>query len=464
MTALPISFRTNQSKYSFSGSAQLINAYAEQQGKDAKDPYAVLPAYGMTLERAVTDTPGRGQIYLPDLDCIYSFHSTSVYKVLESGAATRIGTIPGSDNVQMSRNQATIPQISIHCGAGEFYIENDIVKKVTDEDLPTAVSQDQLGGYTTYGIDDGRFFISSIYACQEISGTDYATAEQTAGKLLRVKADGDLFLFKTDEVEQWRNTGNADFPFEPIGVPIKHGLLAAGAVTKFDNTLVYLASDNITYRIAGTGQVTRVSTHGIERTVANDDDPASIVAFTYNCEGHTFATLTGTDWTRSYDAATGWWHSRESYQLGKWRACNPVSAWGKTIVQDKLSGNLYALDKDSFVEGTDPLIWGVDTPIFHVFPNGGIVDALYLDVATGVGLSTGQGSDPKIMLSWSTDGGSTFKGDRELSLGLTGNRTRIATRRLGRFGPQGIVFRLRVSDPVIRALVAMDVKVRGLKR
>ncbi|CAB4183798.1 hypothetical protein UFOVP1097_1, partial [uncultured Caudovirales phage] len=58
MTALPIAFRTNQSKYTFSGSAQLINAYAEQQGKDAKDPFAVLPAYGMTLERAVTDTPG----------------------------------------------------------------------------------------------------------------------------------------------------------------------------------------------------------------------------------------------------------------------------------------------------------------------------------------------------------------------------------------------------------------------
>ncbi|CAB4184350.1 hypothetical protein UFOVP1097_58, partial [uncultured Caudovirales phage] len=405
-----------------------------------------------------------GQIYLNDLDCIYSVHSTNVYKVLESGAATRIGTIPGSDDVQISRNQATIPQISVHCGAGEFYIEGDIVKKVTDEDLPTAISQDHLGGYTNYGIEDGRFFISSINACQEISGTDYATAEQTAGKLLRIKADGDLFIFKTDEVEQWRNTGNADFPFEPIGTPIKHGLLAAGAVTKFDNTLLFLGNDNITYRIVGTGQVARVSTHGIERTVANDDDPASIVAFTYNCEGHTFGTLTGTDWTHSLDAATGWWHSRESYQLGKWRACNPVFAWGKTIVQDKLSGNLYALDKNSFVEGTDPLIWGVDTPIFHVFPNGGIVDALYLDVATGVGLSTGQGSDPKIMLSWSTDGGNTFKGDRELSLGVTGNRTRIATRRLGRFGPQGIVFRLRISDPVIRALVAMDVRVRGLKR
>ena len=79
MTALPFAFQTNQSKYAFAGEAQLINAYAEQQGSDAKDPLAVLPAYGMTLERTVTDTPQRGAIYLDDLDCIYTVHATSVY-------------------------------------------------------------------------------------------------------------------------------------------------------------------------------------------------------------------------------------------------------------------------------------------------------------------------------------------------------------------------------------------------
>jgi hypothetical protein len=54
-----------------------------------------------------------------------------------------------------------------------------------------------------------------------------------ADPLVRVKADGDLFLFKRKQIEQWRNTGNADFPFEPIGSPIKHGLLSEQAVTPF---------------------------------------------------------------------------------------------------------------------------------------------------------------------------------------------------------------------------------------
>lgn len=466
MTALPIAFRTNVAKYSFAGQAQLINAYAEKQGADAKAPLATLPSYGMTLERAVTDTPQRGSIYLADLDCIYTVHATSVYKVRQSGAATRIGTVPGNDIVQLSRNQATIPQISIHCSAGEFYIENDVVKSVTDADLPTpVVSQDHLGGYTIYGLGDRRFFISSLNACQNINGLDFATAEQSPDPLIRVKVDGDLFLFKRKQIEQWRNTGNADFPLEPIGSPIKHGLIGAQAVAPFDNTLAFVGDDGVVYRIAGTGIVQRISDHSVERAIANDTDQSSIMASSHTLEGHAFLTLSGSNWARIYDAATQVWHSRESYnQGGRWRARNPLRAWGKIIVGDTLSGNLYYFDKDSFVEGGQPMVWGMDTPTFHAFPNGAIMDALHIDVATGNALTTGQGSAPILMLDWSTDGGATWKGNRQLSLGGYGERVRVTTRRLGRFGPQGVTFRFRISDPVIRSLIALDLAARPLKR
>ncbi len=462
---LQIAFETNISKYTFAGEPQLINAYVEKRGTDSKDPLQLLPSYGLTLECAVTDTPQRGAIYLDDLDCIYTVHSTSVYKVLETGAATRIGTIPGNDIVQMSRNQATIVQISIHCDAGEFYIENDIVKRVTDDDLPDGtISQDQCGGYTVYLNSNRKFFLSSLNECQTVDGLDFATAEQSADPAVRIKTDGDLFIFKEKQVEQWRNTGNADFPFEPIGSPIKHGLMAEQAVTPFDNTLLFLGDDGVTYRIAGTGAVQRVSDHSMERAVANDPEQSSIMAYTHTLEGHAFAVFAGSNFTRVYDAATGVWHSRESYnQGGRSRARFPVRAWGKTIVGDYLSGNLYYLDKDSFVEGDQPLVWGMDTPTFHVFPNGAVMDALHIDVATGNALTTGQGSAPKLMLSWSTDGGATWKGNRQLSLGTYGERVRVTTRRLGRFGPQGVVFRFRISDPVIRSLIALDLKARPLK-
>lgn len=466
MTALPIAFSTNVSKYAFAGEATLLNAYVEKQGTEAKDPLIVLPSYGLTLQVAVTDTPQRGAIYLDDLDCIYTVHATSVYKVLQSGTVTRIGILPGNDIVQLSRNQALVPQISIHCAAGEFYIENDVVKRVTDVDLPTPViSQDHIGGYTVYALADRRFFLSSLNVCQDIDGLDFATAEQSPDPLMRVKVDGDAFFFKRRQIEQWRNTGNADFPLEPIGSPIKHGLLAALAVTAFDNTLVFVGDDGVVYRIAGTGSVTRISDHSVERAIANDPNQSAIMVSSHTLEGHAFAVFSGSNWCRVYDAATQVWHSRESYNQGhRWRAQFPVRAWGRTIVGDTLSGNLYFLDKDSFVEGDQPLRWGMNTPIFHAFPNGGVIDALHIDVATGNAPTTGQGSNPILMLDWSTDGGATWKGNRQLSLGTYGQRVRVTTRRLGRFGPKGVTFRFRISDPVIRSLIALDLKVRPLKR
>jgi hypothetical protein len=470
MASVPIAFRTNESKYSFLGEPKLINCYAEQQGNDAKAPLAVVPCAGLVEFDTPTDRPGRGTIYLPDLDCAYTVHSTSVYKITYDGTtvtSTRIGVIPGTDPVQLSRNGADNVQVNVHCDAGEFYIQSDAVLSVADADLPTPViSQDGVSGYTVYGLEDRRFFISEINACQDIVGTEFATAEQSAGPLVRVRADrGDLFLFKTDMVEPWRNTGNENFPFEPMPTTIQKGLLAANAVASMDNTLVWPGHDDIVYRLNGSNPQ-RISNHGIERKIKNDTAKEDLIGFEHSDEGHQFYTLTGTDWTRAYDAATGAWHSRESYGIGRWRARFPFRAWGKTIFQDELTGKLLELDSDTFTEDGDPMIWGVDFPVMHAFPHGAIVDTLHLDVATGVGTlpASADGYAPVMMLSWSTDGGATFTPTRELSLGAWGDRVRVSTHRLGRFGVKGIIFRLRISDPVVRALVGADVALRPLKR
>jgi hypothetical protein len=470
MASVPLPFRTNESKYSYSGSPRLINAYAEQRGPDAKGPLVILPCPGLTLFASPSSSPCRGTIALPDLNCAYSIHSTSAYKITYDGTTattTRVGTVPGTDVVQLSRNQATSPQITIRSTHGVFYIENDVVLTVTDSDLPAdALSQDHAGGYTVYGFEDRRFFLSSLNDCSTVSSADYATAERSPDPLVRVFSDqGDLFIFKKENTEHWRNTGQADFPFEPMPGTLQKGLLAANAVARCDNTPMWPGHDRCVYRLAGSAPV-RISTHGIERTIEDDASPENIIGFSHEGEGHSFYTLTGSTWTRSFDAATQLWHSRESFGIPYWRARFPFRLWGKTIVGDVLTGNLYELDKDAFVEGTNPIIWGVDTPTLHVFPNGGVIDAMHLDMATGVGLLplTAQGSAPKVMLSWSTDGGYTFKGDRVISLGSYGDRVRVTTRRLGRFGPKGVQFRIRISDPVIRSLVGIDVEVRPLKR
>jgi hypothetical protein len=85
-----------------------------------------------------------------------------------------------------------------------------------------------------------------------------------------------------------------------------------------------------------------------------------------------------------------------------------------------------------------------------------------VDCETGVGLSTGQGSNPQLMLQWSKDGGHTWSGERWVSAGRQGHYAWRATwRRLGR--TRDMVFRVVVADPVKWAMVDAYVEVeRGL--
>ncbi len=82
-----------------------------------------------------------------------------------------------------------------------------------------------------------------------------------------------------------------------------------------------------------------------------------------------------------------------------------------------------------------------------------------LDGETGVGLTTGQGSDPQVMLSWSDDGGHTWSAERWTSFGKSGEfRRRAMWRQLGRSRDR--VWRIVVSDPVpwrfLQAIVNVD--------
>jgi len=58
---------------------------------------------------------------------------------------------------------------------------------------------------------------------------------------------------------------------------------------------------------------------------------------------------------------------------------------------------------------------------------------LQVDCEAGVGLSTGQGSDPEIMVQWSDDGGHTWSNERFLKIGKQGEYSKRAMlRQLGR--------------------------------
>jgi hypothetical protein len=474
MARVPIAFRSNESKYKFLGSPKLVNCYAEKQGEDTKGVLAVLPSAGIVQHASVIEGPCRGMIYLKDIDALYSVHPSAIYRIYENGNAVRVGTVPGTDNVQLSRNQKETPQVTILSNIGLQCLESDSVTYITDPDLPSqdpdnpvpCITQDYVASRNIFGFADRRFFWSAIDSVKTVDALDYDAFDQYAGSLVRVKGDGgQLFGFCSGWLEVYNPSGPAEAPFDLIATR-QRGLLAPHAVQSFDNTLIFPGDDRVIYRLDNYNPV-RVSIHAVERLLKADTSPAEMVSFCWSDEGHAFANFTGDRYSVCYDAATQVWHSRESHNLPKWRVRHSVKAWNKTFVGDAYSGRIGYLDGDTFTEYGGPMVWGVDSPTLDTFPDGAIVDAVHFDLATGYGLvgMASQGHDPKIMLWVSRDGGNTFDIYRELELGKAGKyQARVTARRLGKCGPQGMVFRLRISDPVVRSLVSTDVEVRRLKK
>jgi hypothetical protein len=75
-----------------------------------------------------------------------------------------------------------------------------------------------------------------------------------------------------------------------------------------------------------------------------------------------------------------------------------------------------------------------------------------LDLQRGMGLATGQGSDPVVTMRLSRDGGRTWGEAAPMHAGRLGAyTTRVLARRLGQ--ARDAVFEVTVSDPVAWALV-----------
>ena len=79
-----------------------------------------------------------------------------------------------------------------------------------------------------------------------------------------------------------------------------------------------------------------------------------------------------------------------------------------------------------------------------------------LECAKGVGLPTGQGSDPVVEMRQSVDGGNNFTAWSPKGIGRQGEYSRRTIwRRRGRAKDQGVVFEFRKSDPVKTAFLGV---------
>jgi glutamine cyclotransferase len=373
-----------------------------------------------------------------------------LYRVESNLTGVLLGTVPGSGYVDMMGDSDEV--LCITNGTAYRYF-NGTVAEIADADFPGAQWGEYLDGYAIIGPGDGKVYVNQTPGdFSAWNALDFATAEGAPDDIIGGIVDHrQAFFGGRETIEIWENTGNADFPLErsPGGF-IELGLGSTFGFAKHSNSVFFYASDGTIRTLSGYDPI-RISTHAVEQAIEAYADKRC-TTLTWTESGHAMVGFTWAEGTWVYDLSTQLWHERQSYGRTRWRPVFSLRAYDKWIVGDYLSNKLGYLDPSTFSEWGDVLRWSATCPSINQENQFVRHQRLELIFETGVGLLTGQGSDPQVMLRFSDDGGRTWSNEHWRSLGTQGAyRDRVAWNRLGMARDR--VYEVSISDPVRRTLV-----------
>jgi hypothetical protein len=340
-------------------------------------------------------------------------------------------------------------------------------QQITDEDYPGAETVTWLDSYFIVNPPNSQtFYISDINNGLLWDALDFASAESNPDDIVAVWADnGNLYLFGEVSTEFWANTGDLDFPFARIsGGATEWGCASRDSIVKYDNSLAFLAQNRMgevfIARMQGY-QPVRISTPELEYIINRYAAVSDAVAYTYMLGGHPMLVMsfpTGNQ-TWLYDGLSNAWSELQSSDGGRHITELGDTFINKILVTDFENGNLYRLSPDVYTDNGMPINFELISR--HVCKDDLrlTIDKLQLDMETGVGLTTGQGSIPQIMMSVSKDGGHTYGTEQWASFGEIGQyKTRALWRRQGQ--ARDWTFKFRISDPVKRVIFDSSIAIR----
>lgn len=303
----------------------------------------------------------------------------------------------------------------------------------------------------------------------------YAASSQYSDTMLAVdNLAGNLVLFAQQHLELWQNVGTTPVPYNPITSAVyPYGLAAIFSRAHIDQSIIFLArnAEGQLQFVQLVGYEARpISTPDIEWIINQFAVTSDAVALAYGRGAHKFYQVTFPTQNRSFlfDSTTGLWSDvqtgtsltpvRHQAQLATYYA-------GTTLLSDYATNVLYTMSPTAYTDNGTPIVRELITR--HLFSNYDLIriSSVYLDMETGVGLQSGQGANPFVMLQYSKDNGRTWSAERWASVGAVGlYRTRVLWRRFGR--TRDALFRIRMTDPVKFVVIdgALKIKTPGAKK
>lgn len=330
--------------------------------------------------------------------------------------------------------------------------------------------------------NSAQFFISAVGDGTSWNPADTAIVSVFADNVVSMDVLGRYLCFFGKKKSVCYYDSGAIFPFDVVpGGFTAQGSAATFGIVPADNTLfgIWLEENGqgVAFRLNG-NIFQRISTHAIELAWQGYSTISDAIGYSFQENGHTlihwYFPTANKSWR--YDVSTGLWHEAAFWNNGAFSAhrsnCH-IFAFGKHLVGDPLSGNIYQMATPA-ADGLGGWNFSTDfgNPIRRVrrSPYVGVAgfwnyfNSLEILADTGLGpnipLVDGSGNPrgPQLMIRWSDDGGHNWSNGRTLDMGQIGKFSkRMITRRLGRvWGSIARIFEISFTDPVPLRIVDAD--------
>lgn len=436
---------------------QRTNLYCQIESDPEKNVVTMYPTPGLATFVNFGANPDRA--FYPKGDYQYHVNSSNFFRVANDGAIVNKGSLlTTGGRCDISDNGFQI--IIVDGTNGYIYdLATEAFTQITDIDFPGAQTVTFLNGYFAIQVPNtGRWYISGLYDGLTWDALDFATAESDPDNLVRIMAEnGQIVLFGEKTTEFWGDSGAADFPFARIGASaIEWGLAARWSLCKFMDSLIFLRRNRLGYTEVCTlsGYTAQsVTPPEMAYVFSQYASVENATGFSYMVSGHAMYQINfpSEDVSWLYDAQSKAWSKVES-SGGRHRGEIQASYLNQPYVSDYENGKIYRLDENVYTDDGDPIAREFisrhqSTGDFSRFGQ------IWIEMEAGVGLVSGLGSNPKMMMRISRDGGHTYGGETVREIGKIGEyRRRAVWNGVGR--ARDWLYKFRIVEPVKTVFVA----------
>ena len=460
-----------------------INWYPKISREEEKNKTSVslVPRPGLTEFAEASGGSVRGMFTARTLiqERLFAVVDTTLYEVLYDGTMTSRGALTGmttgtKSRVYMKINNNSELMIQDPLAGYIFDLTTNTLTAITDEDYPGGNTLDYSDGYFIISDNNGRVTFSNLGEGTSWDGLNFFTPSFKPDRVKAVVAyREEIYCFGDETIEVYINDGDTPF-IRQSRTSIYYGLTARDSIASWHGGVFFLGKSvnggNDIYMMGTNYALNPISTPAITNKIneCTNEDAEGFVQCTK--DGHIFYILhlPSLNTTLVYDMSTNMWHERQSKRpypdsdgskvQSVFRGKCFAQFKGLNLFGDWYSGKIFLEDASVTTDDGNIRLLRRIGPVLHNELKYISVYALEIDMNSGFGTTTGQGSDPVMMFRYSMDGGNTFEPEQYYKLGTLGNYDfKVEIPKLGT--ARNWVVDFSISDPV--DITIMQANMRG---